>query len=77
MNHLTRLGDYEDEYAHSVLRRGKRPIFRPTQYLLQRIKDTGEEIKAKEELIKKLVEDIRIPPRFYQHYKNKLNTQSV
>ena len=70
MNHLTRLGNPEADYAHGILRRGKRTGFSKSEYFSKNMKDIWDEIEAKEALLKgldKLGEDARITLHYYQN----------
>ena len=69
MNHLTRLGEFDTDYEHGILRRGKRTGFLPSKYLLESIQDFKDELDAKIALLKQSrglgEEETKITPDVY------------
>ena len=52
MNHLTRLGDFDTEYEHGILRRGKRTSLLPSKYLMESIQDFKDDLDERVALLK-------------------------
>ena len=52
MNHLTRLGEFDTDYEHGILRRGKRTRFLPSKYMLESMQEFKDELDAKMALLK-------------------------
>ena len=52
MNHLTRLGDFDTEYEHGILRRGKRTSLLPSKYLMESIQNFKDDLDERVALLK-------------------------
>ena len=52
MNHLTRLGDFDADYEHGIIRRGKRTSILPSKYLFESVQEFKDELEAKMALLK-------------------------